>query len=166
MESHQLCHRRSRPCPARGRAPATPFWFLSRPQGAPPWACLCPGYRCPNRRVCRCCPLEAGDRCVRLHGEPPATQGRVQAAWELERGLTPPNNALSRPPNPSAGWPAAGHVNPDLSDRAACPGAANPLACDVRLAELTSLPGRAPAQRSAPQARPQRREGECPSACL
>lgn len=51
-------------------------------------------------------------------------------------------------------WPAAGHGNPDLSDRAACPGAANPPACDVRLTELTSLPGRAPAQRPEPQAGP------------
>lgn len=57
-------------------------------------------------------------------------------------------------------WPAAGHVNPVLSDRAVCPGAASPPARDDRLTELTSLPGRAPApaQRSVPQAGPQRRQ--------
>lgn len=85
-------------------------------------------------------------------------QGRGQAASELERGLTLqtiPFQGLLIP------LPAAGHVNPDLSDQATCPEAANPPACDVRLNELTSLPGRALAQRSVPRARPQRRQSAC-----
>lgn len=60
---------------------------------------------------------------------------------------------------------AAGHVNPALSDRAVCPGAASPPACrgggDARLPELTS---RATKVRTAGQ-HPEE-EAECPSTHL
>lgn len=52
--------------------------------------------------------------------------------------------------------PVADHVNPDLSERAACPGAANPAAYrggrDARCLSSPRLPGRACVQRSGQQA--------------
>lgn len=96
-------------------------------------------------------PAGLGQVCQALCGDCQAAQG-LFLSWK--DGLT------SLKQHPSQGLlipsPAADHVNPDLSERAACPGAANPPAYrggrDARCLSSPRLPGRACVQRSGQQA--------------
>lgn len=96
-------------------------------------------------------PAGLGQVCQALCGDCQAAQG-LFLSWK--DGLT------SLKQQPSQGLlipsPAADHVNPDLSERAACPGAANPPAYrggrDARCLSSPRLAGRACVQRSGQQA--------------
>lgn len=98
--------------------------------------------------------------CVGTAGLPRKGAG-LFLAWKV--GLT----SLKQYPSQGLLIPllAADHVNPALSDRAAFPGAANPLVCrgggDARLPELTS-----PATKVRTTGQHPGEEAECPSAHL
>lgn len=96
-------------------------------------------------------PAGLGQVCQALCGDCQAAQG-LFLSWK--------DRLTSLKQHPSQGLlipsPAADHVNPDLSERAACPGAANPPAYrggrDARCLSSPRLPGRACVQRSGQQA--------------
>lgn len=118
-------------CPCAGSSPTH--------RRSPAWACLC---------ACGFWSQQEGRAHVDLWRVGTGVSGFAWgwAFWslpELERRKDGRTSLKQYPPQGLLiPWPAADHVNPDLSDRAACPGAASPPACagggDARLPEFAS----------------------------